>query len=118
MMDAVLPNTQLHMSQSATIKLRRTELGRSLISSDSVIVDRIKFDPDDADRIWIGVRKTAIDQPKHRSLTAVIDDETFETLERAINGSSQYTLAAFAQRLYDSFRAHRKTCLFIQEPTE
>jgi len=114
----ILPHTQLHLSQTTMMKLRRTELGRSLIQSDMAIADLVKFDPDDADRIWIGVRRSAIKPYAMRTLLCSIDDETYEVLEDAMTTKSVYTLAAFAQRLYDCFQRHLNQCTFIQEPKE
>lgn len=116
--DFILPSTTIHLSQAAVSKLKRTVLGRSLIASDEVIVDRIKFDPDDADRIWIGTRKTAIKPYALRTLHCSIDDSTFALLENAIQQQHTTILACFAGRLYDCFSAGRKQCPFILEPTE
>ncbi len=117
----IFPQTSIFMAATAVAKLRRTRLGRLLIKSDEVIVDRVKYDPDDDDRIWIGTRRTAIMEHKHRTLACSIDDFTFADLERAANPHSgptdTATLAAFGLRLYDCFVAGRTQCPFIQERT-
>lgn len=116
----MLPQIRFHIDRTASIKLRRTERGRQLLDSDWVIADLVKYDPDDADRIWIGVRRTAIEVDKHRTLQCSIDDDTWKVLSDAIetyqaDPKSVYTLAAFAQRLHDCFDRGINQCPFIQE---
>ncbi len=114
--DFVLPQTTIFLSQTAASKLRRTELGRSLLISDEVIVDRVKFDPDDPNRIWIGTRKTAISQYAMRTLHCSIDNDTYNILQDATADAHQALLSEFAVRLYECFAAGRKQCPFITEP--
>lgn len=114
----ILPSSQVHLSQSAVAKLRRTEVGRTLIEADEAIADRIKMDPEDADRIWIGVRRSTIKPYALRTLHCSIDERSYIELGYAAIGGDANTLAAFGDRLWQCFNAGRKQCPFIQEPNE
>ncbi len=117
-MTYVFPYTTVHFSSGAKAKLVRTDKGRTLIESDECIVDRVKYDPDDPDRIWIGTRRTSITQSRNRTLLCSIDDQTFNDLERAYRLGHCTTMSDFAKRLFDCFDNGRKQCHFIQEPTK
>lgn len=117
-----LPQIRLHIDRTAVGKLNRTEKGRELLAADETIVDSIKYDPERPDRIWLGTTRTALQKDKHRTMVAVIDEETYETLKAAINVAGESgdltTLAAFGMRLYTGFASGHNNCPFIQEPKE
>jgi len=114
-MSNILPQTSIAFAASTMGKLNRTEKGRLLYNSDLAICDRIKYDPDDADRVWIGIRRTSISQNKHRLLRCMMDESTFKMLEDAIVRQDQAMLAAVGLRLIDTFREGRKDCKFMLE---
>ena len=117
-----LPQIRGHIDRTAVGKLNRTEKGRELLAADETIIDAVKYDPERPDRIWLGTTVTALQKDKHRTMVAVIDDETYNTLKAAINVAGESgdltTLAAFGMRLYAGFASGHNTCPFIQEPKE
>ena len=113
--DYTFPQIRFHIDRTATSKLRRTETGRQLLDADWVIADRVKYDPDDTDRIWVGVRRTAIEVDKHRTLQCLIDDETWLDLDGAVRSGDPNILAQFALRLHECFKRGINQCPFIQE---
>lgn len=114
----IFPYTTAHFASTAKAKLARTEKGRELIESDECIIDRVKYEPGDPDRIWIGTRRTSITKSHHRTLACCIDDQTFADLQRAARLGHCTTMSDFAKRLLDCFEQGLKQCKFIQEPTE
>ena len=115
MSNPILPQTSVAFPASTVGKLNRTEKGRLLYNSDLVIADAIKYDPLDDDRIWIGVRRTAISSSNHRMLRCTIDKQVFTMMEDAIIREDQAMLAALALRLITHFRDGRKDCRFMLE---
>ena len=114
-MSNILPQTNVAFAANAAGKLNRTEKGRELLNSDLGIADLVKYDPDDPDRIWIGVRRTSVSKSKHRMLRCTIDETVFRMMEDAIQMQDSPTLNSLAIRLISHFRDGRKDCRFMLE---
>jgi len=111
----ILPQTQVAFAGSAVGKLNRTERGQLLLKADLVIADRIKYDEQDADRIWIGVSKPSFSPRKHRVMRCLISEAVLTEMEDAIVTQDTLTLAALALRLIIHFRNNDRECRFMLE---
>ncbi len=114
--DFQLPQTLVHIGQSASAKLARTEAGRAILHSGQCIADAAKFEPGNPDRVWLGTsRPSVLKANRYMTLRCTMSNEVLVMMQEAIVAEDSATLNALAVKLVEAFQGGANYCPFILE---
>lgn len=114
MADIIGHPLNLTYSKVVQSKLARTERGRQMMAARHVYATRAKYDNDDLDMVWVGVKPLA-DLSGRRRLLIDMDEQTLETFQRYLFEQDGPALNALAERVITALRDNKAYTLFALE---